>query len=336
MSASLRSCNFGAGYAGTATVGYRLYDKNGVAQGSRITAGVTELGTNTGIFISDVDTPDTETIVLWDTGGATPRYGIAENDYQLNAIQAETDNIRKIWNSLKNQSDVYTKILESVKELKELSQVKESPVFVTKLEGLTKLIGDLKIPTADELAGKIKLPAPVVNIPKPVVNLPAPIVNIPKTIIPDYTDELLQLRKSLMGIDGKVSAIPLNHNDITAPLNQLIAGLDKSVKTLMDEFSFRLINLTDRMSKELENKTHTKAEKSDIANIIKQAQLILSTFQNNQRYMQSLISAIDNGMVSKVKTGYMDAVNEKRSALSNMRKKRTNDSILLGLGIKNG
>lgn len=64
-----RTADFGRSKAGLATVGYTLQG------GSRIEAGVAEVGTSTGIYGATITFPDSFTgWILWDSGEATPVY----------------------------------------------------------------------------------------------------------------------------------------------------------------------------------------------------------------------------------------------------------------------
>lgn len=70
---SYREVVFGIG--GLTTVGYQLFEPNGDPVGARITSGITERGTNTGIYGASVSLPDTfEGEIRWDTGGGSPIY----------------------------------------------------------------------------------------------------------------------------------------------------------------------------------------------------------------------------------------------------------------------
>lgn len=69
--------NFGAGYAGLSTVGYTLYNADGTLYQSRITEGVSERGSGTGVYGVESDLVVLETWtgeIRWDTGQAVPVY----------------------------------------------------------------------------------------------------------------------------------------------------------------------------------------------------------------------------------------------------------------------
>lgn len=56
-------------FPGLATVGYQLFNPDGTANGSRVTAGITERGTGTGLYGGSVVFPDDFTGELrWDSG----------------------------------------------------------------------------------------------------------------------------------------------------------------------------------------------------------------------------------------------------------------------------
>ena len=71
----LRSVNFGKGKGGLSTVGVSLYNAEGVISGSRITSGVHEVGTSTGIYACQLYfSPNFSGSILWDTGESSPAY----------------------------------------------------------------------------------------------------------------------------------------------------------------------------------------------------------------------------------------------------------------------
>jgi len=82
----LKSVNFGSGQASLETVGYTLIDTDGSEAVARSTEGVHEVGTDTGIYATNISFPTTFTqgSILWDTGTdpnffATEQYNSAEN-----------------------------------------------------------------------------------------------------------------------------------------------------------------------------------------------------------------------------------------------------------------
>jgi hypothetical protein len=66
-----KTVNFGGAKGGLTTVGYQLFNADGSVNGSRITAGVAERGTNTGLYGASVSFPDGfQGELRWDTGGS--------------------------------------------------------------------------------------------------------------------------------------------------------------------------------------------------------------------------------------------------------------------------
>lgn len=80
---SVKTANFGKTKSGLTTVGYELFDATGSAVGSRVTAGVYEVGTGTGVYGAEVSFPDDFSgTILWDTGeGATSSYASEEQNF---------------------------------------------------------------------------------------------------------------------------------------------------------------------------------------------------------------------------------------------------------------
>lgn len=76
MSISLvKNVNFGMSQQGLGTVGFTLIGSTGLPATSRITLGVYEVGTLTGIYAAHITFPtEFHGSILWDTGGGNPRY----------------------------------------------------------------------------------------------------------------------------------------------------------------------------------------------------------------------------------------------------------------------
>ena len=112
----LSTVNFGVSNGGLATVGYTLYNIDGTVNLARVTAGVTEFGSSTGVYGAQINLPsDKAVLVMWDTGqGADTRYGSEDNNTALDSIQDGTDMIRLIWNSIKNQGDFFAAVMEKL------------------------------------------------------------------------------------------------------------------------------------------------------------------------------------------------------------------------------
>lgn len=87
--------DFGAAYAGLATVGYALFNADGTANGSRVTAGVVERGAGTGIYGATVSlTEGWNGEIRWDTGDASPIYASETIADQVALTAAATTAIR--------------------------------------------------------------------------------------------------------------------------------------------------------------------------------------------------------------------------------------------------
>lgn len=67
--------SFGQLNSGLATVGYALFNADGTTNGSRITSGILERGTGSGVYAATVTYPDSFIgEIRWDTGTVTPLY----------------------------------------------------------------------------------------------------------------------------------------------------------------------------------------------------------------------------------------------------------------------
>lgn len=84
---SVRHASFGISKAGLLTVGYQLVNYDGTNYGSRLTAGVVDLGD--GAYGASVVFPDGfRGFIKWDTGEGSPGYASeainpAENEFAL-------------------------------------------------------------------------------------------------------------------------------------------------------------------------------------------------------------------------------------------------------------
>ena len=219
----LLSVNFGIGKTGLSTVGYTIYNKSGSLKSANTTTGVAELGTGTGIYYVNITLEDDfDGIILWTTGEASPRYGLEPTLAQLNSIQNETDNIRLIWNSLRNQGELYQKLLKELDKVKVLKP-KEYDKDFSALHTLLKQIDNKKFP----------------EFPK----IPAPIVNIPETKIPDYTEQFSDMNALFNSLLAEINKIPKQHKDYTSDLLSITDNLQRvlnSLETKLDAVSSNL------------------------------------------------------------------------------------------------
>ena len=84
----VKNVNFGAGKTGLSSVGYRLFDSVGTLSGSRITSGVGEIFTGTGIYSASIYfSSNFSGSILWDTGESTPVYATEEYNPQPEQIE---------------------------------------------------------------------------------------------------------------------------------------------------------------------------------------------------------------------------------------------------------
>jgi hypothetical protein len=83
----VKNVNFGSALSGLTTVGYRLYWLDGTLSGSRVTSGVGEILTNSGIYSSSIYfSTSFSGSILWDTGGSSPTYATEEYNPQPEQI----------------------------------------------------------------------------------------------------------------------------------------------------------------------------------------------------------------------------------------------------------
>ena len=99
MPSKVSVVNFGSSNAGLSTVGYVIYKEDETTQQARTTAGVSELGTSTGIYRATINYPiQFRGFILWDTGEATPNYA----SESINPLDADSvaDEVRTMLRSL--------------------------------------------------------------------------------------------------------------------------------------------------------------------------------------------------------------------------------------------
>ncbi len=221
---AIKVVNFGYGKRGLSTVGYTLYNSDLTVKQARTTSGVSEVGT-TGIYACEMTFDDDwEGLIVWDTGEASPRYATEEYLPQLNTIQRETDKIRIIWNSLKNQAEFFNR----------LSKLNKIPKLLANLD-LDKLNSKLDKLSKNKniTSAELKKALASVKIEYPDIKLPA---------IPDYSQQLADLKKSIdeskvssqikeafTKIQRELSKIPKEQKDYT----KNFALLNKNINALL-------------------------------------------------------------------------------------------------------
>jgi hypothetical protein len=97
------TASFGTSKAGLLTVGYQLFDSAGIPSGSRVTAGVQDLGS--GGYGALVTAPDSfRGRIVWDTGELTPAYA----SEAINPQQSENPDVKTSTRSSHAPGDIWT------------------------------------------------------------------------------------------------------------------------------------------------------------------------------------------------------------------------------------
>lgn len=107
----VKSVNFGKSQGGLGTVGFTLIDGDGIVSTLRSTAGVNEVGTNTGIYAAQIDfTTEFSGSILWDTGAVVPKYAAEEYNPTDERLKFNFDIAGGRWvlDSVLNQMIFYT------------------------------------------------------------------------------------------------------------------------------------------------------------------------------------------------------------------------------------
>jgi len=304
LSQRLKTVNFGSGNAGLSTVGYTMYNKVGSTYKARATSGVFEVGTSTGVYGCLVDFPkDDEVILLWDTGAATPRYAMDESTVQINSIQEETDKIRVIWNTLKNNGELYTKLITKINGVKVIDNKKDLDDLIKEI----KKISIPKVPTIAEIKEALNV---TVNSP----SVPVPIVNIPDISIPDYTKQISRINDLLINISISLNRIP---KDSLSQFNSLSTIISK-IKTI-SELSYSKMD-DDTKEKRLLNSLLVEMNK--LSQQLKEAQRLLNE------------SIVENTKLDKVVKDLVTANGITKLFDSSIESKRQQEQLRIGLGLR--
>lgn len=111
--------NFGAASGGLATVGYKILHPDLTTQAARTTSGVSEVSSGSGIYTATVSYPNNfEGIILWDTGGGSPKYA-AESINPLDPGKM-ADEVRTMLRSLNTSLSAHLEKLLGKKSQKDL------------------------------------------------------------------------------------------------------------------------------------------------------------------------------------------------------------------------
>ena len=83
----IKTVNFGTGKAGLSSPGYRMVSTTGELSGSRVTSGIGEVISNSGIYSSSIHIADNFTgHLLWDTGESTAVYASEDIDNTIHTL----------------------------------------------------------------------------------------------------------------------------------------------------------------------------------------------------------------------------------------------------------
>lgn len=235
MAQKFHIVNFGQSFAGLATVGYTLYGETGNTIASRSTSGVVEFGTGTGIYGAKITyDPFTPLLIVWDTGGATPRYAAENAQVQLSQIQDETDHIRLIWNTLRNQSESSKNMFEMLRGLKS-NKNKDVEEYLKNIKESIDELSKKPVLTADDIRSLISITVePIIKMDKPK-DYSYEFKNI-KTLIDNRFDDLknknsTETIKVMMKLDEAIKRLP---SDIRIDLNLIVKQLTKIINNTQD------------------------------------------------------------------------------------------------------
>lgn len=341
---ALRIVNFGTSKTGLSTVGYTVYDTSRNVAYSRSTSGVGEIGSGTGIYSAIVTLPDDDAVVLWDTGEATPKYSTEDYQAQIGRIQDETDKIQKIWNSIKNQGEFMSALMDRFgliekniglqkigDKLDELSK-KENNVSLNNIEdafnkATSKIkftTPDIKIPDNSEQINKLEnkvnsLQADINKIPKSQKEYSGNFTNLLQSIEKTQStlltkiDEINKLNKA--GVDSVSSDISKKHNNISQNYENLsisiknIAESLNNTKTVFAKFDSILNKIGD-----LNNKISSlDSNDKDISKTIdKDRRNISEEIARLNSYMSSIFQIVSNSQVSQEAKSMILAFGHKR------------------------
>lgn len=295
----LHTVNFGTGKTGLSTVGYTLYTNTGAIYSTRTTSGVFEFGSS-GVYGANITLPDSQDVlILWDTGDSTIRYGNDDAQVQLSMIQEETSEIRKIWNSLKNQGEFISILMEKLGFL-------EKNLGLTKTEAesiINRGLSTIKIPEIKPFPKVPDYSALLNKLENMVESLKADINSLPK----EYPSiDLSGVESALSSIRSEVSQIPKDYSSIESKVSS-VEGLVKNIPTpkeytpafsslekMLNSFKEELSSISKENSTVSFNETNSI--KSRIDNLNKNITQIVGFFSRIDLILQN-ISNINIGMI---------------------------------------
>lgn len=282
--AYLHTVNFGLGKTGLSTVGYTLYKNDGTVYSARSTSGVIEFG-STGIYGANITLPDTEDIlILWDTGDASIRYGSDDAQVQLSMIQQETSEIRKIWNSLKNQGEFVSILMEKFGLL-------EKNIGLISKNDLTKKDFESIINSG---LSSIKLPE---------------IKPFPQ--IPDYSEDFRRIESLVLTDSEKIRSMASNQ---PKEYSKNFQNLEKVLDGLKNELASHKKELAIQKKENISfTVQETNSIKSRIDNLSKNITQIISFFSKIDLILQRISDlnmniVNDNGQIEGVRKKLQDDI----------------------------
>lgn len=300
MANRFHTVNFGQAYGGLVTVGFTLYNQSGAVYAARSTASVVEIGSSTGIYGAMISFNEFDNVViLWDTGGGSPRYSSENGQTQLSQIQDQVDFIRIIYNTLKNQADFYSRLMDKVDKIRGMIDI---------LEKSFNKIGNFSIPTIEQIkkALTVTVSPAHVNLPAPIVHVKEPIVNIPEMVIPDYSSQIEDIKSSINYINGELMKIPKNQKEYKGNfdnLTSLLGNIEKRItqsvgdkgKELardinglrevfvkIDSVLIKVRDLHDKLNKLDSNDAQILGARKEVSEEIKRLNLFISDFTHSE------------------------------------------------------
>lgn len=287
--------NFGTRKGGLATVGYTVYKKDGTLSKARSTDGVVEIGTSTGIYTAPIAIEeDSDAIVLWDTGDATILYSTEEYRSQLNTIQGETEHIRLIWNTLRNQGEVWTKLIDDINKLYKKMDNLDNVVagldkrnmpkkedFEKSIKAIEKnvtqkvsnLISDIKMPEMPEIPEFPKIPEPKNYMP--MLRKLESLLSRPKDYTANFKNVLVMLNEIQANLAKNMDDKSKVMREHTIKLQGIFARFE-GVMSKISDLKRDMLTLDDNDSKLMDKKKDLEKEIKGVNELIASLTKLLS------------------------------------------------------------
>lgn len=225
--AKTKVVNFGSAKGGLSTVGYTIYGVNGSAIGSRATSGVVELGTNTGVYAAQIEMPDYDAIILWDTGEVVPRYATEDYQFQIQSIENSVGRIDNIYTRVKNIDEFMSILMERFGLL-------EKNIGLQKVNEKLDNLSNIKNPSLADIEKTFKGAAEKINI-----TAVSPKVDMTDIKIPDYNPVFSKIEASIKALNDKVGKIPTESPKMPQmkDYNASFEALRKEISGLLSKIS---------------------------------------------------------------------------------------------------